>query len=1133
MKNYFEKLQALFSHPLNEFAKFLFLLFGLLILIPEASYSEINRLNICQTYPVLEAENKVWIGTPTGLYQYDSEGDSYKRFVIPVENPIQNIRHLYYNEEWLWCILDSSLAALHIRLNEWLVYDEENGLPSSVVNGLDFTDDYVWAATDNGAARFDLLIEEWEIYNESHSIPAGSVKDILVDDENVWMVFENGFSEYHPEYEKWRHYFVEQDTAALIKRGFLLDDELWLVSDKGLVRFDTELRTQQNFFLPYLEMNNLVELMIEDEVIWVFTQTDMYYYDSDSGVWREFEGNSYLKNTILANSYVDQSEIWILTDQNVLVWDRTEKTWETLDYSSGLSTSNFQSAYVNSGMTFLLNPQNIDYRLNAEDNWRKYTMQQGKGAVGAAGKQIFKNLFDNEEGGYIGLGKYKLGFEGSRLTRIYDREQRYDSNWEAGEADVVTGDRLDIKSQLSLGKSRSISGFYNNIDYSETMYGIRYRSRGNDLLREFNWGDYRLDPGSVPFGETASMFGSNIWLQAGEKTPRFKRSLISMKAFTGERRSQKTYEHYEGALRQFSISISDISYARNQFYSIPGIGRLDTPENIKIYVDDLISSNNTPNTLTTETIAGITGDFDLLSATRDYYFYEKGNVIRFTGFYNSGATIVIRYTYNNQIFEDILQHDGTITTALKNFYYLNAQTIIPYSFQLNIREVTGETSELSQFGLDENGDGLVDSDWIDYENGILLFPESEPFPAAVYNSEGAQSFYKMEASYKTELSLIQLEHDNLVRGTETVKLDGVKTEGGSTYVLDYTNGTLVFVKDGLVTPETRIEIEYEYYLSDNYSQLHNVAVNFSPSDNISVQTELLNFTNENDSTTNLVKTHAEIRKKVGDYDIKFTPGATYQAEENDLTAYHLEGVVSSSKVRVLSKYQSFKGNYQNLYKQQSVVGQVKENLELNTTIDVLKSVRVSGSLRDTKGFESDESTGELRDKNGMVSALFHHKNLPGYEVSYSNTQTDTDTSSVKKRYLQHKFEYQLPQKLLKKLPIKGLKFEGTVKTGEREGQEIADSDQQKFSQSYFRINTNLGDQFQSSLLYRKNDFLDNSNGVSQNKHILTSERVLFNLSHEKWKLLQTNLRIENTLDSYSITSQIFVFCAKEFLTQIN
>jgi len=84
---------------LSELAKFLFLLFGLLALIPETSFSQVNRLNLNQIYPVLEAENKVWIGTPTGLYQYDSESDSYKRFVIPVENAIQNVRHLYYNDE--------------------------------------------------------------------------------------------------------------------------------------------------------------------------------------------------------------------------------------------------------------------------------------------------------------------------------------------------------------------------------------------------------------------------------------------------------------------------------------------------------------------------------------------------------------------------------------------------------------------------------------------------------------------------------------------------------------------------------------------------------------------------------------------------------------------------------------------------------------------------------------------------------------------------------------------------------------------------------------------------------------------------------------------------------------------------
>ena len=65
------------------------------------------------------------------------------------------------------------------------------------------------------------------------------------------MIFEHGFSEYHPEYEKWRHYQVEKDTENQIERGFLFGEELWLVSNKGLVRFDTELRTQQHFFLLF------------------------------------------------------------------------------------------------------------------------------------------------------------------------------------------------------------------------------------------------------------------------------------------------------------------------------------------------------------------------------------------------------------------------------------------------------------------------------------------------------------------------------------------------------------------------------------------------------------------------------------------------------------------------------------------------------------------------------------------------------------------------------------------------------------------------------------------------------------------------------------------------------------------
>jgi len=65
-----------------------------------------QRVNINKDYQVLEAENKVWLATPNGLFQYNSTNDSYKRFIVP-ENSNQAIRIMKYNDEWLWCVMDS------------------------------------------------------------------------------------------------------------------------------------------------------------------------------------------------------------------------------------------------------------------------------------------------------------------------------------------------------------------------------------------------------------------------------------------------------------------------------------------------------------------------------------------------------------------------------------------------------------------------------------------------------------------------------------------------------------------------------------------------------------------------------------------------------------------------------------------------------------------------------------------------------------------------------------------------------------------------------------------------------------------------------------------------------------------
>jgi hypothetical protein len=1084
--------------------------------LPSSCPAEVRRLNINREYPVLEAENRVWIGMPGGLYQYNPSDDTYKRFTLPVEGPVPAVRDLYYSDEWLWCVLDRGLAALHVRLNEWLYFDAGSGLPSGTVRGLGFHEDYVWLAADMGVARYDLFIEEWEIYDRSLGIPDDSAWDVIGIDENVWLLTDHLFSQYDPEFEKWRHYAIHQDSSATLNRGFVLGGELWILTDRGLTRFNTSLQTQRSFTQAYLLPENLLEVVIEDNSIWAVTRLGIFQYDQVSAVWREFAGNSYLEGYDIVGGYVSRTEVWVLTGETVLVYDRTEKTWEILDYASGLSTPRFATVYVSGGLALLINPDGIDYRPSENDLWRKYAIRVPAGAGGMSGRNVLRNLFDNEEGGYIPLGKYRWSWEGTNMTFVYTYEQRYDDRGQGLGAITKSGERFDIKSQLDLGGGRAISGYYNNIDYTETMYGIRYRSRAEDFLREVNWGDFRRESGAVPFAEAASVFGGNVWLQAGPKTPRFKRSYLTVKGQTGERRSQSTYEHYVGATRESAVYFRDTDYVQNQFFAVPGFSSFESASQVEIFIDDLIPGNNDPNTIEGAEIAGVVGDYDLAKATEGYYLYERGGVVRFMQYISPAWTVVARVFEGAAVHEEVLQYGGSVTTVRNNLYYLSAREIIAYSFDLNIWDSSGQEVPLSDFGIDANGDGAVDSEWIDYDAGILFFPDEEPFPPPVYDPDNPESFYALFATFHTDLEIIQLAHKNLVRGTEILLLDGIAAKAGSDYVLDYTNGTLVFVREGIVNIDTRVEIVYEYHITTDNTQVHSALVNVSPSDNYFAQADWIQFTStpdgeiSADEPSNLVALTGEVRDDIGGFDVRVVPGVSYQAEQSEVTGGYVDGLVSSSRLRFQTTYAHYAEKYSNLFRPQFILGDVRSNLDLFLTVDARDDLRLTGSYRDVEGFGEGEGA-ELADRSGLLGFLLHRNNWPGWEFQYQTFRTREYAQTLDRYFFQNRIDYRAPKSVSDKILLEDLRLELYLRTGRQSGEEKLESAEQEFHNGFVRLNADVSDRFQTSLFYRRNDLNDVTPGVPS-APMTRAERLLVTFSHEEWRLVQTNFRIENTLD---------------------
>ena len=1071
-------------------------------------YGDILAINLERSYPVIEAENSIWIGTADGLLQYNPEDDTFRRVSLPEEVAGSRVRDLRYKDEWLWCLPEKGLAALHIRLNEWLFFDASSGLPSDSVSGIAFEDDYVWVSTAGGAARFDLLIEEWESFGSAEDLPDRPLKDIVAADGRIWTISDRFVSEYDPTFEKWRHYGVQEDSATRLVRAFTAGPDLWLISNTGLIRFDMELHSQQAFTQPHLAQPALSELLIENDSIWSLSALGLHTYQPESQVWREFEGNAFIRGFGAGRFHKDPSVIWVVSDKGAAVWDMSDRNWEIPDYASGLSLSSYEAVYTAGGRTFLIGDGVLDYRPGEDANWRRHEF--GGRTGGGIGGDLLRGLFDNEEGGRIRLGSRTWGWQGTRITLLRDYEWYFADG--AGDSDpaVESGERLDVKSRIGLGEERMLSGFYNNIDYSETMYGIHYRDRGDAMVQEVGWGDFRLEPGAAPFGQPASMFGSNVWLQTGPKTERFKRSLVSFRAQTGERRSEKTYQHIRGASDEFETEVSDTDYLRNHF-RLPGLSPDQEPKHLQVYVDNLIPADNTPNTLERHTLARITGDFDILIPAEDYYFYERTATIAFLRFPGADWTVVARYSLGGASYEEVLQHGGTVSTVSRNMYYLGGQQIIPYSFHLTISDSLGREVPLSAFGLDSNGDGSVDSDWMDYESGILVFPDAEPFPPGVYDDASPRSVYRLTARFETRVSLVRLTHDDLVRGSELIKLDGVPAEGGNDYVLDYTNGTLVFVREGIVNPDTRIEVEYEYYPGEDLSQVTGATLNVSPADALYLQTDWMRIDKGagRAEPADLVSLHSEVRSDFGGYDVRVIPGIAYQADEDRLGAGYLEGVVSSRTLRVQAKYQDYSEAYTGLYRPQSAIGPVGEDLDLFASLDVRREVRITGDWKRTYG-SAGEAGYVPSDRHGALSLLINPTNLPSWEVTYRNFNTNADYVASRKQVIESRLKYQVPDSWAGKIGLRGLKAEGFLRTGKQKGDSVASAEDQEFHQGYFRLNASVTDRFQGGFFYRRNDLYD----ASEDMHspVSRSERALLTLSHEEWPLLHLNLRAENTLD---------------------
>ena len=388
---------------------------------------------------------------------------------------------------------------------------------------------------------------------------------------------------------------------------------------------------------------------------------------------------------------------------------------------------------------------------------------------------------------------------------------------------------------------------------------VWYEGGEKGFLKTLSFGDITLNlPNTRFLNVNRNLFGLEA---VGEMAG------VKMTAFGSRSKGISETRRFRGESRRAGFGrgtqIPDANYVKERFYFI----QRDEDELLhdsylrikkgteEIYIDDNVAGNNQGGQRTVQ------GYFNLQFPSQDYNINDETGEIEFLTPISASYKIVVAYEYLGDgggavgnpggVFEDenddgsideegeeigyvVLKDKSLRGTESRRVYNLGNRNISPRDYQITIfrqgggegfETPDGEVPYLQIFGLDENGDGIVDPEFIDFDRGLLIFPALRPFfiddpnnpyfqfrdqlnNEAIYleNPRTTDQAYTIIAdyAYRSETYNVGL---FVIPGSETVRLNGRTLQRDIDYTMIYEVGNIRFFTQ--LDEFDEIEVEFE------------------------------------------------------------------------------------------------------------------------------------------------------------------------------------------------------------------------------------------------------------------------------------------------------------------------------------
>jgi len=411
--------------------------------------------------------------------------------------------------------------------------------------------------------------------------------------------------------------------------------------------------------------------------------------------------------------------------------------------------------------------------------------------------------------------KFQLGY-----NKYPNREEYIDS---------ITPDmeqKTQVKIKGTVAKRVQVDVDYDNTSENKQDISIVYKGEPGDVIQEAAFGDVTM---SLPGSEFVSYMGSKKSLLGGKLSGQYEK--LKFMVIGSQDKGVPEVKKFTGNTSFKKIEINDNSYTRRKYYKIY-ISTAHLPVSDEtIYIDDKNTSNNDvlagiDEYKTVELSQGTTyyGFFNRQIPGKDYYINYREGIITFKKAIESKYIIAVSYKYSGG---DVGYGSGKPTVIkidnesawnaneLKNYYNIGETRLF--------RGVEGRDFIVKIQDLNRNDvstasvSNIYQQLEMDYEAGILKFRDEKFFNTYfgqpdVYYQNNTLSLYHhytiyIEYSFRKKSYLLRF---NILEGSERVLLNNKLLVKDKDYKIEYISGYITFVNENEITPESQIEISYEY-----------------------------------------------------------------------------------------------------------------------------------------------------------------------------------------------------------------------------------------------------------------------------------------------------------------------------------